>query len=99
MIVRKLFLKTSSGIIVSLIYSFSYLIIYFCNSNKMERVMFKIEGKHIRKLIIAIIVSVLIPQPLLPQETDNDGTNDPENYIELNEKEKPVSYTHLRAHE
>ena len=54
----------------------------------MERVMFKIEGKHIRKLIIPIIVSVLITQSILPQKTENGGTNDPENYIELNEKEQ-----------
>src|ERR1035437_10093964 len=88
MIVKKLLLKTSSGIIASLIYSFSYLIIYFCNSNNLKRVMFKIDVKHIRKFIILIIVSVLVPQSMFPQKTENRGTNDLENYVELNEKEQ-----------
>src|SRR5664280_672241 len=88
MIVKKLLLKTSSGIIASLIYSFSYLIIYFCNSSNLKRVMFKIDVKHIRKFIILIIVSVLVPQSMFPQKTENRGTNDLENYVELNEKEQ-----------
>ena len=50
--------------------------------------MFKIDVKHIRKFIILIIVSVLVPQSMFPQKTENRGTNDLENYVELNEKEQ-----------
>lgn len=62
--------------------------IYFCNSNNMERLMFKIEGKQIKKFLIPIIVSVLVPQYVFPQKTGNGGTNDLEIYIEQNEKEQ-----------
>src|ERR1035437_9627901 len=88
MSVRKHKQRKASGKIVSSVYSFSYLIIYFCISNNPQRVMFKRTWKQIKILIVMIIILVCLPRSVLPHLTDDTGKDDLVNYQKLNESEK-----------
>ncbi len=50
--------------------------------------MFKNTDRHLKAFIFPVIFSVLLLQSVFPQKNANCGTNDLENYIELNEKEQ-----------